>query len=235
MTEVLAVSPTPDQATLDGLARDLADVYAGRVSHCDSGPPGATGTAKAERVLARADRAAVGAVVLDVDPAPRTAFWTIIRRASKPVVAIPPGVVVDQPLRTVLVPLDGREESSLAVAPVAARLLAAGLVLGAVHVLEASTMPEFCDQAAHDPPAWSSEFLRRHLPDGVHLDVRSGRPAEEVLDEASRSGADLILLAWSQSLADERARVVRKALSGPLPVMLVGTGFGAGNGAGSDT
>jgi nucleotide-binding universal stress UspA family protein len=165
--------------------------------------------------------------VLRVDPDPDRAFWEIIRRSRKPVVALPSGVEVgERPITRVLLPLDGTVVSARAVNRAVQQLLDAGTEVVATHVFDSSTVPAFWDQAAHGRPAFSDEFVRRHLPAGVRLALRRGSPAEEVLAESELTDADLLLLGWAQLLTPGRAALVRRALAGRVPVMLVGTGSG---------
>jgi nucleotide-binding universal stress UspA family protein len=181
----------------------------------------------ADCVCAEIGDEAVRVAVLRVDPDPDRAFWEIIRRARKPVVALPSGVEVgERPISRVLLPLDGTVASARAVSPAVRQLLDAGTEVVAAHVFDTSTVPAFWDQAAHGRPAFSDEFVRRHLPAGVRLALRRGSPAEEVLAESELTDADLLLLGWAQLLTPGRAALVRRALAGRVPVMLVGTGSG---------
>ncbi len=122
----------------------------------------------------------------------------------------------------VLLPLDGSTETASAVADMARRAVAAGASVAAVHVFDAANAPAFWDQAAHGHTSWSREFLDRHHLDGVELDLRRGRPAEEVLAGAEQWGADLIVMAWDHDLGAGHARTVRRAVTqGTVPVLLV--------------
>jgi nucleotide-binding universal stress UspA family protein len=226
MSDVLAV--VADEPAEDGvlrLAEHLGHLLAGRMRRF---PVAAREQREfADSVVAEIRDESVGVAVLRVDPDPDRAFWEIIRRSRKPVVALPRGVEVgERPISRVLLPLDGTVVSARAVTPAVQLLLDAGTEVIATHVFDTSTVPAFWDQAAHGRPAFSDEFVRRHLPGGVRLALRRGSAAEQVLAESELTGADLLLLGWAQLLTPGRAGLVRRVLAGPVPVMLVGTGSG---------
>ena len=179
--------------------------------------------AGAAAVVAEADRRSVAAVVLAGDLDPDAPFWEIVTSTGAPVVVLPAGTpVTPRPMEVVLLPLDGTADAARAVSPVVHRLLEGGAHVIAMHVFDAATVPAFWDQAAHSGAAWSEEFLTRHLPRGVALDLRSGRPPEEVLSEAEHLGAGLVVLSWARRTDAGRARTVRLLLTGRIPVLLVG-------------
>jgi hypothetical protein len=175
----------------------------------------------------------VGAV-LAAAAHPGAAFWEVIRRAGKPVGVVPLGAGrLTVPIVRVLVPLDDTPQAAEAVAPLADRLLAGGADLVATHVFSPETVPAFWDQAAHAREPWTRGFLLRNLPAGVQVDLRHGRPAEEVLAGAADADAGLILMGWAQRLDEDRARIVRLALHGSVPVLLVGGAGPSESGPGS--
>jgi nucleotide-binding universal stress UspA family protein len=149
--------------------------------------------------------------------------WDVVTRVAVPVVVVPRKCAWGmQGISRVLLPLDGSAESAVSVADIARRAVDAGAEVTAVHVFEPATVPAFWDQAAHSGRAWTREFLRRNLPPSVHLDLRRGRPADEVLAAAQRAGTDLVVLGWRQQLDGDRAATVRQALAdGGPPVLLV--------------
>ena len=69
------------------------------------------------------------------------------------------------------------------------------------------------------------EFVARYCPcplEEVDLHLRVGVPHGEVARVIDETGADLIVLGWSQTLAPGRAAVVRETLTrSPVPVMLL--------------
>lgn len=186
-----------------------------------------TSEASVSAVVAEVAAASVSAAVLRGHPDPDAMFWEVIQQSRKPIVVTPFGDAdLSRPIARVLLPLDGTPETAKAVNPTVGRLLASGAEVLAAHVFDASTVPAFWDQAAHSREPWTREFLLRNLPAVHRLDLRSGQPPEEILAESEDMGSDLILLGWSQRLAGDRAPIVRLALEGNVPLMLVGTETG---------
>jgi nucleotide-binding universal stress UspA family protein len=157
---------------------------------------------------------------------PEPLCWDVITHIATPVVVVPRSSTRMMPkISRVLLPLDGTAATAASVSGLTQRALDAGAHVVATHVFDASTVPAFWDQAAYSGQEWTREFLRRNLPDGVELDLRSGRPAEEVLAEAERDDVDLIIIGWGQDLGAGRAATVRHALThGRTPVLLVRSG-----------
>jgi nucleotide-binding universal stress UspA family protein len=94
-----------------------------------------------------------------------------------------------------------------------------------VHVHDAATLPSFTDQPQHEARAWADDFVARYCPWGigkVSVELRVGRPEDEILAAAEGTDAHLIALAWSQEIDWGRAPVVRALLErGRIPVLLV--------------
>jgi nucleotide-binding universal stress UspA family protein len=94
-----------------------------------------------------------------------------------------------------------------------------------LHVHDEDSLPAFTDQPQHETSAWVDEFLARYCPWGVgdvRFEICVGRPDEEVLRTAEETGADLIALGWSRSLAGGRGPIVRAVLErGRVPVLLI--------------
>ena len=183
-----------------------------------------------ERLIAAAGADDVAALVVGTRGAPggRPVGGTaldVIGSIAKPVVVVPPHARPPQRIRRVLLPLQGTAETSTA--PAAALDLAADADLDVVvlHVLHEDSLPRFTDQPQHETQAWASEFLARYCPHGlksVRLELRLGRPAEQILQLAAETEADLIALGWNQELALGRARVVRSVLErGEIPLLLI--------------
>ncbi len=149
--------------------------------------------------------------------------WSIIGEASKPVFVVPDGARLPMGrFERLLLPLDGDDATTAAVAAVLGRL-APGTTLVAAHVFGRATAPAFWDQAAHAGQAWEDEFLARHVPASTSLQVRRGEAPDEVLAESERCRADLVLLGWSRRLGGDRAQTVRRVLHGRVPVLLSAT------------
>jgi nucleotide-binding universal stress UspA family protein len=156
----------------------------------------------------------VGATALDV-----------ITSLLKPVVVVPPDAVRRSALQRVLVPLEGTTATSLAPKGIIELAHDAELEVVLVHVHQGATLPFFTDQPQHQARAWADEFVARYCPWGigkVNVELRVGRPEEEILGAAQETDAHLIALAWSQEIDWGRAPVVRELLErGRIPVLLV--------------
>jgi len=178
----------------------------------------------ADALLAELDSPLALACVLDCSPDPDAACWSVAASADKPVVLVPPAARTIRPhIGRVLLPLDGTPESSEAVRDVAALLDHAGADLLVLHVFDTATIPKFWDQLGHAQRAWTEEFLlRTGAPSGTRMELRSGVPAEHVMDVAAHENVDLIALGWSRRIAGGRARTVRESvLHATVPVLLL--------------
>ena len=188
------------------------------------------GGSAVESLAAAAGAQDVAALVLGTRGTPggrpvgRTAL-AVIGSIAKPVLVVPPSAEPRARIGRVLLPLQGTPETSMA--PAAALHLAADADVEVVvlHVLDEQSLPRFTDQPQHETHAWATEFLARYCPHGlrsVRLELRVGRPADEILRVADDTGADLIALGWNQELEPGRAVIVRAALErGTLPLLLI--------------
>ena len=156
----------------------------------------------------------IGAIVLDV-----------VQQTSKPIIAVPPGQGSrkSNPLRRLLIPLDGTREAARAIDRMGGRLAEAGVEILALHVFDAQRVPRFSDQPQHEVEAWMREFLARSFPrPGAQLHTRRGWASAAILEVASEQEADMIALGWRQDLSAGRAAVVRELLSRTtVPILLV--------------
>jgi nucleotide-binding universal stress UspA family protein len=149
----------------------------------------------------------------------------VIGSIAKPVIVVPPLVRPPRRIGRVLLPLQGTLETSMA--PAAALELAAdaGVEVVVLHVLHEESLPRFTDQPQHETQAWAAEFLARYCPRGLksaRLELRLGRPEEQILQVAEQADVDLIALGWNQELAPGRARIVRSVLErGDRPLLLI--------------
>jgi len=161
----------------------------------------------------------------------------------KPLVVVPPAAPVPIELCRILVPLNGRRTTAVALAETLMLASRQELELVVLHVHDQASIPLFSDQRHHEVESWAQEFLRRHCPypERVQLEVRIGIAGENVVSVAEEVSADMIALGWSQDLSPGHAAVVREVLQrSGVPVLLVPTlvevGFGeepAGTAAGA--
>jgi len=136
----------------------------------------------------------------------------------------------------VLVPLEGSPSSSEAMRRAEEYFCAPGREIVALHVATADTprepgslpAPRFIDQQQYDWPSWSEEFAARFFSsqcrhNGTHrLIVRVGEPREIVHQEAVELGADVVVAAWNQRLAENHCERVEAFLEeAPCPLLLV--------------
>ncbi len=184
----------------------------------------------AVEVLARAAAEEdVAAVVIGARGAPggkRPAGSTavaLVTSLNKPVAVVPPDAVVERPIESVLVPLDGTALSAAALREIVELAANAELRIVVAHIQLERSLPAFSDHLPHEVRAWSEEFIARYCPSatGAALELRVGEPHEHVLDILRASRCDLVALGWSQNLAGGRAAVVRRMLAeSPVPVLL---------------
>ena len=149
----------------------------------------------------------------------------LIGAVEKPVLLVPPRAPALERIRTVLLPLEGTRETSLAPARVLELAHDAAVDVLILHVLDETSLPLFTDQPQHETEAWTTEFLARYCPHGlrsVRLVLRVGRPEETILCVAEETGVDLVALGWNQRLAPGRAAIVRAVLErGRVPILLI--------------
>ena len=142
----------------------------------------------------------------------------------KMLVVVPPAAPVPSEIRRILVPLNGRRTTAVALAETLMLASRQEVELVVLHVHDEESLPLFTDQRQHELDSWAQEFLRRHCPypENVRVEVRIGIPGENVLKVAEETSADLIALGWSQDLSPGRAAVVREVLErSTIPVLLV--------------
>ena len=164
----------------------------------------------------------------------------ILQRASCPLVLVGPRPHVPYVLRTILLPHDGTPSTAATFASSATLARRAGARVEVLHVcgsgiarpteLGSMTTPCYVDQAQHEWPSWTHEFMNRlgcladMDPASMHFETRAGDPAREILGVASAHGCDLIVLPWRGALDPLRARILKEVLRGaPCPVMVVRT------------
>lgn len=147
----------------------------------------------------------------------------LLARVRVPLVVVPPDVHAPDRLHRMLVPLDGTMATAQRARAAIDLATTAGLEVTVIHVCEPDRMPMFADQPQHETHAFAHAFLARYAPGApVHLELRIGPPADEVLAAAEALDADLLALAWAQILDPGRARVVRRLLAhSPVPLLLL--------------
>jgi len=184
-----------------------------------------------EGIVSAASEADVAALVLGsrgASAGPRPAGATaleVITRTAKPVVLVPPDARAPQRFTRLLLPIEGTDGPPPALSGIIDAAHRRKLELIVLHLHSPATVPAFSDHEPHGTRAWDQEFLARHLeltPDRVTMLRHVGTPADDVPAAAERTGAEMIVLVWSQRLAKGRARVVTRTLaSTSIPVLLL--------------
>lgn len=148
----------------------------------------------------------------------------LLERADKPMVVVPPEAVgvSPRPFRRLLVPLEGSEGASRSVLDRLCPLLAVDVEFIVLHVFTERTLPRALDHPARDLAMFGAEFVARHLPDAVGIELRTGPVGQGVADVCAEQHADLVVLSWSQDSSHGGATAVRDVLGHALvPVLLV--------------
>jgi nucleotide-binding universal stress UspA family protein len=137
----------------------------------------------------------------------------LITSTPKPVVVVPPDLRLPATIDSILVPLDASPATAAALADTIELARGSDIAVIVLHVREEAALHPFSDQPQHEVRAWAEEFVARYCPcplEDVDLHLRVGVPREEVPRVVDETGADLIVLGWSQTLAPGRAAVVRR-------------------------
>jgi nucleotide-binding universal stress UspA family protein len=149
----------------------------------------------------------------------------LITATQRPVVVVPDGAETPSRLRRALLPLDAPLATQEALSDTVVLAVAADVDLIALHVWGYRDVPMFDDHPPHEWLDWSRDFISHNWPASVPrpgLQRRIGVPAEEIVAAVAETGADLLVLGWSQDLSLGRARVVRTALlESRRPVLLL--------------
>ncbi len=188
----------------------------------------------------------VSAAGWEVRPSPATAvdLDAALRAGARGrlVLFVPAGSRLPSCLTHVLVPHDATPATSAALATVLGDTpfgRQAEIVMLHVADTELPSQPgsfpalRMIDHQGSDWSDWREEFNRRfgRISPGmlVSLELATGAREQSILTMAREVGADLLILAWSGALEDNRARTVRSLCAlAPCPVLLV-----AGRGRGS--
>lgn len=203
----------------------------GAIIETAAGPSGAS-------VVRSARERACGLVVTSAhfDPSrPRGQLGPFIHRllrsCASHVVIVPEGFdATAYRLRKMLLPQDGTPSMALAIAPALHLADRAQATLYVLHVADIEAprahepgsycVPRYVDQAQHEWPAWSHEFMSRierlgHAPTGMKslLRLAHGEPGDAILSFAERHEVDLIVLAWHGRLEPNRALTLRAVVS----------------------
>ena len=143
---------------------------------------------------------------------------------DKPVVVVPPDAAGVGVVRRVLVAMEGTPGRARAVKAAVEVAAGGGLDLFVVHVDDEDHIPSFSDQVAHETEAYADSFLARFAPGAgkAKLELRVGRPADQVLKACDELGVDLVAVGWPHSSDPARGAVAREIVDrSRVPVLLV--------------
>lgn len=169
--------------------------------------------------------AVVGARSLPGDHRPMgSTAMEVAQQSLKPVLIVTPEAddAASQPFHRLLLPLEGDRESSRPVLDTLLPLVTEDVELVVLHVFTADTTPKFLDRPGRDLELLGDELRCRHCPDAAKIELRTGTVGRRVDEVCRESTADLIVLAWSQTMDEEHAAVVRDVLvRAEVPVLLL--------------
>jgi len=147
----------------------------------------------------------------------------VLRHAiTAPLMVVPSNAPVRPTLDRVLFCLDGSTSVSTLARPAIVTFSAAGMQVGALHVFEPRTVPQFHD-GAPDDEVWRAEFLALNC-EGLDVDLRTsaGPLVPAVLRTARIQDTDIIVLASRPGTSARGESVIREVLlNADRPIALV--------------
>jgi nucleotide-binding universal stress UspA family protein len=151
-----------------------------------------------------------------------------------PVLLVRPGMRPVAGLKRLYVPLEGSPSVSAAMRAADDALCARGREIVMLHVVTGDTpaesgslpAPRMTDQEHYEWSAWQDEFTMRFstCPEGGRhrVAVRVGDPARIIAEEATKNGAELIVLSWNGSFESGHGAVIKALIdTAPCPLLLV--------------
>jgi len=151
----------------------------------------------------------------------------VIAGMSKPVAFVPPEAYrlsANAP-KSLLVPLDGSEAASASFLDFEQRLRNdPERVVTVLLTFESNgEMPRMLDRPTRDLPAWGLSFVRSHCPgENRSFEGRWGDPGNAVIEVATETTCDLIVLSFKGNFGWGHGWVVREVLArSVVPVLLL--------------
>jgi nucleotide-binding universal stress UspA family protein len=214
-------APAPDLAALDVDGVDVVVAEGATVAEIERlAAAGVAAVAFGARATPAAGLGSVALALLDALDVP----MLVVRAGTRPI----------EGLRRLVVPLEGSPSASAAMQHADDAFCARGREIVMLHVvtsdapLEPGSLPapRIVDQEHYEWAAWQEEFTMRFsqcVEGGRHrVCVRVGDPAETIVREVRDLDAELVVISWRGSLAEDRAPVVRALREdAPCPVYLV--------------
>jgi hypothetical protein len=149
---------------------------------------------------------------------------SVLERTTKPVVVVPPVLVAGTPapVKRLLVPLEGTDETSQPVLDRLYPLLVAEVEVVVLHVFTDDTMPRVLDRPVRDLSLWGDEFAARFCPEAARVELRIGPVGARVQEMCAEEQIGLVVLSWAQDASSGHAKVVREVLAASsVPVLLL--------------
>jgi nucleotide-binding universal stress UspA family protein len=147
----------------------------------------------------------------------------VASRTSRPVVVVQPAWTPERGLRRLLVVVNGRAGAAGYVERAGAFVRDLGLPAVAVHVADDASLPSFDDQVQYETEEFANEFEKRylaHLP-GTTLELRVGRPADEIGAVVDECSADLVVIGWPDEPGSRREAVEEVLERGRVPTVVL--------------
>ena len=145
----------------------------------------------------------------------------LLQRTRLPVVAVPPDVAPQaRSLSRPLIPLEGVRPPSAEVMGLAERFCARDRPPTGLHIIDRHSAPSFADRW-DDATLWIEQFRLRYCPSLDEVHVEAGDVGGRIIDAATRHGADVIVLEWSQQLDESHAQVIQDLLTHASVPLLV--------------
>lgn len=224
MTDVIeVVTDEHDVQNVDAAARALADVLGSQVRVLRL-PDGCDVAEATRQVLGALAHPGVAAAVLRSGPEDLIRCWSVLTRASVPVLFVPDRApALSGGITRALLPLDGSPASAAAVERTLCFLARSGVDIIVLHVFTRATVPGFWDQNAYAATGWQAQFCdHNRLAPGTRLELRDGLPGTSVVDLAREEDVSLIALGWSRTPEHGHAETIRLAVqNATVPVLLV--------------
>lgn len=150
----------------------------------------------------------------------------LAERLPRPLLVVPASCTPADPLRSVLVALEGTRRRPKPLRQALSVAAGGDLVLTVVHVEAEADVPSFSDSPAHEMADFATEYLARYWPEApaARLALPIGDPAEQILCTVEHVAPDLLVAGWPQRRGPAHGHVVREVLRrSPVPMLLVAT------------
>jgi nucleotide-binding universal stress UspA family protein len=145
---------------------------------------------------------------------------------DKPVAVVPPECTPSLVLHRVVIAMEGEQGKARRLRRALDLASGAGLELTVVHVDDEGSMPLFSDQVQYETESYARQFLARycHGAPEARLELRVGRPADQILAVVNDVQPDMLAIGWPQRREQGRGLVALEILRrAGVPVLLVAT------------